>query len=281
VFFNGTGDAWRHFMRELALIDQPKQQIRYQLLVIQHQRNDSLNWGNSLTVRRSDEEELFDHVATLSNLANINFDIVSQFGIQFAEMLNIELGENKAKILADTSLNAISGEEISFQNTNTYRYRDVAIDTATGLSSGATREITSGLVLQINGWVSGDEMVTVNVTARVSKQGAASSDDDTTANPPSTSEKSVTTHVRSQSGRPVVIGGLLQTETDIQEKKLPFLGYIPLLGKLFTSATVSVAETEVVIYLVPYVQKPAPAAMDTERQMRAYYQKYVSGEAAF
>jgi type II secretory pathway component GspD/PulD (secretin) len=281
VFFTGTEEERAQFMQELALIDQPKQQIRYQLLVIQHQKSDSLNHGSNATITKTDSPEYTDFTATLSNLVNVDFDIVSQFGYQFAVKLNAELGENKAKILADTTLNAISGEEISFQNTNTYRYRDVGpVDNATGLFTSTTRELTSGLTLQINGWVSGDEMITVGVTAKVSKQGAVPTSNTTTTNPPSTSEKSVTTHVRSKSGEPVIIGGLIQTDTDVIEKRVPFLGKIPLLGLLFKTKQITVEETEMVIYLVPFVQKTSGTVADSEKRMRTYYQKYVSGESA-
>jgi type II secretory pathway component GspD/PulD (secretin) len=132
--------------------------------------------------------------------------------------------------------------------------------------------------LQINGWVSGDEMITVGVTARVSKQGTTSSADST---PPSTSEKSVTTHVRSKSGEPVIIGGLIQTDTDVQEQRVPGLGAIPGLGALFRNRKTTVEETEVVIYLVPFVQKSPSAIMDSEKRVSTYYQKYVSGESLY
>ena len=42
----------------------------------------------------------------------------------------------------------------------------------TKLYDGVTREITSGLVLNIDGWVSGDGMITTTVNASVSKRGA-------------------------------------------------------------------------------------------------------------
>jgi type II secretory pathway component GspD/PulD (secretin) len=279
VFFTGTEDERAQFMQELVLIDQPKQQIRYQLLVIQHKKSDSLNWGSEISVLKTDAAESSDFLGVLSNLVNVDFNIVSQFGYQFALKLNAELGANKAKILADTTLNAISGEDISFQNTNTYRYRDVGpVDNATGLYSSTTRELTSGLTLQINGWVSGDEMITVGVTAKVSKQGSASSSSTITTTPPSTSEKSVTTHVRSKSGETVIIGGLIQTDTDVIEKRVPLLGRIPGLGYLFKNKQVTVEETEMVIYLVPFVQKSLSTIADSERRIRTYYQKYVSGE---
>ena len=101
-------------------------------------------------------------MATLGNLFSINFDIVSFLGIQFAALFNAELGEGRSHVLADTRLNGISGQTINFSNTSTFRYRDIVPDSNKGVYSSTTREISSGLVLSINGWVSGDDMITVS-----------------------------------------------------------------------------------------------------------------------
>ncbi|MDR1748231.1 MAG: hypothetical protein LBR47_04150 [Spirochaetaceae bacterium] len=281
VFYTGSEDSYNNLIKEIALIDQPKPQIRYQLLVIQRQRSDNLKLGSDFSIGKTDALPSADFSARLSNLVNVNFDIVSAFGIQFAANLSAELGMDRAKILADTTLNAISDEEITFQNTNTYRYRDVAIEADSGLYSGTTREITSGLILKIKGWVSGDGMVTVDVNANVSKQGAISSTDTSTANPPPTSEKSVNTHVRAKSGQPIVIGGLLQSETDLAEKRVPFLGSIPLLGLLFRSQQITVTDTELIIYLIPFLHKQGSSSIDMAKRMHTYYRTYILGEKAY
>ena len=200
---------------------------------------------------------------------SINFDIISKFGVQFAGSLNAELSEGKSRVLADTTLNGISGESLSFSNTNTTRYRDIIVDTKGDLYTSTTREISSGLTLSINGWAGGDGMVTVKVDAQVSKQGSSESSSGSNAAdamPPSTTEKKVSTNVRTKSGEPVVIGGLFQTEEEISEKRVPLLGKIPLLGWLFKKKVVSAVETEFVIYLVPSVENMAERETLSEKE---------------
>ena len=204
-----------------------------------------------------------------SNIFGINFDIISKFGVQFAGSLNAELSEGKSRVLADTTLNGISGESLSFSNTNTTRYRDIIVDTKGDLYTSTTREISSGLTLSINGWAGGDGMVTVKVDAQVSKQGSSESSSGSNAAdamPPSTTEKKVSTNVRTKSGEPVVIGGLFQTEEEISEKRVPLLGKIPLLGWLFKKKVVSAVETEFVIYLVPSVENMAERETLSEKE---------------
>lgn len=274
IFFKGSEGLYKTFISELEKIDCPKQQIRYELLVIQRQKTNGINLGSNLSVGSSNEDAGYSWNGTLSNIFNINFDIISQFGLQFAGSLNAELSEGKSHVLADTTLNGISGETINFSNTNTYRYRDIIVDKGGDIYTSTTREIASGLVLNINGWVSGEDMVTVKIDAQVSKQGRTDQTSDDTTNPPSTSEKKVSTNVRTRSGEPVVIGGLFQTETDIAVKKTPLLGSIPVAGYLFKKKTESVADTEFIIYLVPFVQKSEKEILSEEENLKRLESKY-------
>lgn len=280
VFFTGTERQFEEFSEELRHIDRPKRQIKYQLLVIQRQKTDGFNWNSSLGVENPSDGKKSAWSGMLSNIFSINFDIISKFGVQFAGILNTELSEGKSRVLADTTLNGISGESLSFSNTNTYRYRDIIVDTSGDLYTSTTREITSGLTLSISGWVSGDGMITVKVDAQISKQGSSNSSSSSakptvdTAAPPSTSEKKVSTNVRTKSGEPVVIGGLFQQEEDITEKRVPLLGKIPVLGNLFRSKNVSAAESEFVIYLVPFVEKGKETELDEEENLARLVRKY-------
>lgn len=277
VFFSGTEKQYADFMRDLKEIDCPRQQIKYQLLVIQRQKTRGLNTGSTLSAQKNKGEAGYTWSGMLSNIFNINFDIIAKFGVQFAGSLNAELSEGKSRVLADTTLNGISGESLSFSNTNTYRYRDIIVDTKGDLYTSTTREIASGLTLSINGWVSGDGMVTVKVDAQVSKQGSTNSPSSSAADtttPPSTSEKKVSTNVRTKSGEPVVIGGLFQQEEDTAEKRLPFLGKIPLVGNFFKNRQDTAAESEFIIYLVPFVEKSGGSVPDEKENLERLMKKY-------
>lgn len=280
VFFTGTEKQFEEFSKDLRRIDQPKQQIKYQLLVVQRQKTEGFNWNSSFSMGNPLDDKKSTWSGMLSNIFSINFDIISKFGVQFAGIMNAELSEGKSRVLADTTLNGISGESLSFSNTNTYRYRDIIVDTSGDLYTSTTREITSGLTLSISGWVSGDGMITVKVDAQISKQGSSNSSSssttpsvDTTV-PPSTSEKKVSTNVRTKSGEPVVIGGLFQQEEDVTEKRIPLLGKIPVLGNMFKSRNVSAAESEFVIYLVPFVEKDKESELSEEDNLARLMQKY-------
>jgi hypothetical protein len=277
IFFVGPEEKKKYFLDDLKLIDQPKPQIRYQLLIIQYQKSSSLTWGNKINFDKSERKPERTLSGAFSNLLNINFDIVSEFGYLLALQLNMQIGEDKARVLADTTLNGISGQDIKFENKNTFRYRDIAIDPETGkpLYIGVTRELTSGLFLDINGWVSGDGMITMAVKADISKQSDSGYAVTTTTNPPPSSERVVNTQVRTKSGTPIIIGGLLQVEKTETLYKFPVLGSIPLIGRLFRNTTVSEETTEMVIYIVPFIHRSADNFFNYEKKNEEYYNRYI------
>jgi type II secretory pathway component GspD/PulD (secretin) len=272
VFVRASADKLADFYRELKVLDKPVPQIRYQFLVVQYNQGESLDWGSS-TGAGPTSERASSFLGTLGNLLNLNFDIVSTFGLQFAVKLNAQLSTNDAQIRADTALVGLSGQDLEFRNTETFRYQEVEVDEEGNQHfTGVTREITSGLIFKIQGWVSGDQMITMNVKATVSKRGAATSD--TVGALPTTSENIVNTLARSSSGQPVVIGGLMRQETNIQVSKVPVLGSIPLLGYLFQSRKEVLDNSEIVIYIVPRVEYGEAEQADLGLTLERLYQRF-------
>ena len=252
-FYVGSEERREAFLKDIAYIDRPHAQLRYDLLIVQYQSTDNFKWNFNVAARglKPGDQTLVSGV--LGSLLSLNFDAISVFGYQFAAKLSTAMGSSEARIFADTMLYGLSGQEIKFQNTSTYRYRDSNVDPETGKPkyTGVTREITSGLMLTINGWVSGEGVITTTITASISKRGADVAFN--TGNPPPTSEKIITTQVRSQSGEPVILSGLKQNEMSNVEEGVPGVSKIPVAGLLFKNKVKTAEKTEMVIYLVPHI----------------------------
>lgn len=279
VMVSGSTETQQALIDALDVVDKPVPQLRYQLLVIQYQEGRSVEWSpnaESARMRPGDSTVLLGRIGELLAL---DFDIVSSLGYRFALELSHRISEDEARVLADTTLNGLSGELVEFRNTDTFRYRDREVDPETGESEslGVTREITSGLFVGVDGWSSGDGMVTMDISATLSRRGTDVSSDGT--NPPPTSERVVDTQVRTRSGRPVVIGGLMQQDVSANRRRTPLLGSIPFLGALFRSTTRSVEETELVLYLLPVVQSgAADERAPVEKRLEGYLDRLL-GEA--
>jgi len=278
IFFNGNRDKLAYFRRMLDTMDKPVPQIRYDLLVINYQDAQGFNWSNEVRFSKSDSSSQSNLIKSLSGnispLMNLNFDVVTNFGVQFALKLSAGLSSQKSTVVADTTLNGLSGEKIQFRNTNTSRYRDYRLDpkTNTRVSEGA-REITSGLFIDIEGWVSGDNMITMDISATMSRQFDA--DKSSTEVLPSTTERSIDTNVRVSAGTPIIISGLTQQVLQVTEEKTPGVGSVPLLEWLFKKQVESYEDTELVIYIIAHVDDQHGDSPDEDVLFERIYTKYL------
>lgn len=273
VFIRASAEKLADFHRELKVLDKPVPQIRYQFLVVQYNKGEALDWSDSVEAASTGAGAANSFLGTLGNLLNLSFDIVSTFGLQFAVKLNAQLSTNDAHVRADTSLVGLSGQDLEFRNTETYRYQEVEVDEEGNTRyTGVTREITSGLIFRIQGWVSGGQMITMNVKATVSKRGAVSSA--TIGALPTTSENIVNTLARTASGQPVVIGGLMRQESSVQVTRVPVLGRIPVLGYLFQSRKEVLDDSELVIYIVPRVEHGEAEEADVNLRLEELHHRF-------
>lgn len=254
LYFSGTEDSYKRVISELEIYDRPQKKIKYDLLIVQYVDTDDNQWISGFKVKTVQKGDRTGFSAQIGSVMSLNMNVLSAFGIDFAASLQSSLSQNKSRIFADTTLHGTAGKEINFTNTNTYRYRDNNLDPETGkpVYTGVTREIVSGLKLDIKPWVGEDGLITTQVKASVTRRGTDSSS--LTGNPPPTSEKIVTTEVCGKSGEPVVLSGLIQNSETDEIIRTPFLSRLPLIGKFFRTEKNTNEKSQMVIYLVPFLE---------------------------
>ena len=73
---------------------------------------------------------------------------------------------------------------------------------------------------------------------------------------PSLIVRRANTTVELRDGQSFAIGGLLQNNLEAQQKQLPWIGSVPVLGALFRSALYQKKETDLVIIVTPHLVQP-------------------------
>jgi type II secretory pathway component GspD/PulD (secretin) len=72
-------------------------------------------------------------------------------------------------------------------------------------------------------------------------------------NAPVTADSTVTTYVDVEDGEQIVIGGMMKSETKRVTHKIPILGSIPFLGRLFKKTEDITEDTELLILITPHI----------------------------
>jgi pilus assembly protein CpaC len=76
---------------------------------------------------------------------------------------------------------------------------------------------------------------------------------------PALSTRKVQTEIELESGQSFVIAGLIDNQTNESLSKVPGIGDIPILGKLFQSKIVTRNNSELLIIVTPEIVRPIPA----------------------
>ena len=76
---------------------------------------------------------------------------------------------------------------------------------------------------------------------------------------PALTTRKLDTQVELREGQSFAIGGLLDNRTTNTLEKMPFIGDIPILGKLFQSKSVTKQNTELIVIVTPELVRPVPA----------------------
>ena len=151
------------------------------------------------------------------------------------------------RTLANPTLLAKSGEKASFLSGGEFAYQIIS-----GSGVGAAPAIVFkefGVKVEFTPVVQEDGSIRLKVTPEVSEPDWTR---EVFGVPPLTSRKASTT-VTMNSGEYLVIGGLKQTDRNKLVRRVPILGYIPLLGALFTYRRDATVEKELMIVVSPEI----------------------------
>ena len=139
-----------------------------------------------------------------------------------------------------------------------------------------SQQSTQGSSNVLNNYSREDIGITLKVKPRLSSNNKVSLEIETTiedilpgsgtsADRPTTTKRSVKTNAIVNHAETIILGGLIKSADGKSVSKVPILGDIPIIGRLFTSKGNSGSRVNVVIYITPYIIKKS-SDLSTLRQ---------------
>jgi len=166
--------------------------------------------------------------------------------------------KNVAEVLAEPNLLASNGKEASFLAGGEFPYPVVSG------SSGGTTAVTIefkqyGIRLNFIPTLLPRGTIHLQVAPEVSALDYTHEVEISGFEVPGITSRKVNTEVELKDGQTFIIGGLLDKGITDTFSKIPFLGDIPILGKLFQSETKTKNDTELIVLVTPEIVNPLPA----------------------
>jgi general secretion pathway protein D len=147
--------------------------------------------------------------------------------------------------------------------------QDTTVGSTTNYSNYEYRDV--GVTLKVTPQINRDGFVRMKLDQSVTKILSQTSEVDKAGNKvltPTTLKRTAKTTVVVKSGETVVIGGMIQDDSEQGTSRVPLLGDIPLLGWLFKTKSTLNQRTNLFVFITPrIVQNPEDARKIEEEKM--------------
>jgi len=141
--------------------------------------------------------------------------------------------------------------------------------TETGQTINTIEYEDIGIILQVTPHINPEGLVILDVVPEISTLTGESVPISETVDAPVFAKRSAQSRVAIQDGQTIVIGGLMEDQKTETIRKVPMLGDVPYLGRLFRRTIKESAKTELLIFLTPHVaQQPTALEPMSDEEMR-------------
>jgi general secretion pathway protein D len=135
-----------------------------------------------------------------------------------------------------------------------------------------------GITLKVTPHVNEGGQITLDISQEVS--GLVGNASEIADGPIVTNERKIETSVATGDGETIVLGGLMRDEIQESISKVPILGDLPLVGRLFKSSSTGVRKTNLMVFIRPTVINNSARALEvSEEQYRLVRDKQLYKKA--
>ncbi|MEO0130167.1 MAG: secretin N-terminal domain-containing protein [candidate division WOR-3 bacterium] len=174
--------------------------------------------------------------------------------LSFAQMsaaLELLQSEGKAKLLANPHTLTMDNQKATVEMVTKVPLLEVRVDPETRERVYTWRERSIGIMLTVSPHLTKDGNITMEIEPKVEAIiGWRTAGEQEV---PIIATREGKTQVAAKDGEVIVIGGLKREQETRAETKIPILGSIPILGKLFTRTSIRKEESELLIFIIPRV----------------------------
>ena len=167
----------------------------------------------------------------------------------WAGLLKLLATDTESNVLSTPSLTTLDNEEATISIG-----QEIPVITGSQQSSGGNQNpfnsvdrLDVGIKLKITPQINEGDAVVLTIEQEVSGIAGATSVDVIT------NKRQINTTVLVNSGQTIVLGGLIDNDVQESEQKIPLLGDIPWLGRLFSSTGTTKRKTNLMVFIRPTI----------------------------
>ncbi len=197
-------------------------------------------------------------------------------GVSFAAILQAIGTHSDSDLLSTPSILTLDNEEATIIVGQNVPFRTGSF-TTTG--TGAQNPFTTiqredvGITLRVIPHIHDGDAVRLEVEQEVSSVEPAAQVGDQSFSDIVTNKRTIRTTILADDGQTIVLGGLIQDDIQESGRKVPFLGDLPLAGKLFRSSSTERTKRNLLVFLRPTILRTKDdVAGVSERRYRSVWE---------
>lgn len=188
------------------------------------------------------------------NVISNGFNIIFSGSKHFTSRLNLLQSNGLARVLAEPTLVAMSGQSASFLSGGS-----IPVPTAGGLGTQNVEYKDFGIGLTVSPTVLANNRIALKVAPEASELDYTNAILSNDTQIPAFKVRKTDTFVELGDGESFVISGLVSRNTTSNVDKMPFLGELPIIGSFFRNMRYMQDERELVIVVTPRLVRPLSA----------------------
>lgn len=255
ILFQGFPDEWARLLPILQEIDQPPKIVMVEVSIAYISLTDAESLGIEWLLNNVGIDGLDGTLKTLGGLkiGSGGFNYVLNNGGQTRALLNAFAQNDKVTMLSTPRIMVKSGESASIQVGD-----EVPVVTSQSSASGTQVDGNTAILQQIQYRSTGIQLQvkpTVHAGSRIDLEvsQSVSSSSGGADNTPTISNRSIQTKLTLDDGSSVLLGGLISSDVNLQDRGVPLLKDIPVVGSLFKVQSTTLTRNELIMVITPYV----------------------------
>lgn len=267
LIVRATPRDYQHLLKTIHTLDRSPLEVMINVLIAEV----SLSGVHSMGINW---EYLFDSRAgfTLDNLTNLANGGLLSFtggavglshkGGDFAAILTALKRDTKVTVLSRPSLLVRNNQEATIKVGSEEPVVSQAKQSSV-TASGTTYDFDvqyrdTGIILKVTPHINEDRIVNIDIDQEVSNVGETRSFGGTGASTeyPSFTTRHIKTSAVVKDGNAIILGGIMETQTDLEESGVPLIKDLPLLGPIFSNSEETQKHKELVLVIIPELIDP-------------------------
>ena len=260
IVYQGDAQKWRAIQGVLARLDQPARQVVIEVTIAEVTLTDEISHGVEWALRNVGLDGFRGGLTALQGSSPsegaLVWSPISSSG-QVRAVLNLFGRDSRVSILSTPRLLVKSGESASIDVgtevpiiTSQATAADLPSTGAGGSILQAVQYRKTGVLLEIDAVVHSGQRVDLKIAQEVSE---ATQTDTSDISSPSIFSRRLETSLSLSDGESMLLGGLISSSRTKAKTKVPGLGDVPVLGKLFQNSRDEDSRTELLMLITPYV----------------------------